>query len=803
MSFDLSILTKRILIFDGSMGALLQSRSLPIGYAPDLWNLEKSDEIIRVHQEYAQAGADIVMTNSFGATRLRLAEYGAGSKVKMITEASVDLARRGAPNSYVAGNVGPLGAILEPVGDLSFDAAVEIFHEQIKVLVESGVDLIVIETMFDLLEMKAAVIAANEVRKNIPIIASMTFNDDKITDTGVTPAVAAVTLEGLGVEIIGANCSTGPEAMLKVVKELSENVSTAFISAKPNAGLPVNRGDITFYKMGMEELASFAPKFVKRGVNILGGCCGSTPIYISMIKKSLSNVKPIVKGRKPCFSFTSQQNLLYAGSNERFIKIGEKINPTGRKLFSEAIKGGRTDLIVQEARKEELHNADALDINVGVPLVDEALIMKKAIATLLNITMLPLVIDSSDSAVIESALKIYPGKALINSLSGESIKIEQLAPIAKRYGASLVGLLAADEIPESSKDRVKVAEYILKRVSDYGIGSDKIIFDVLALAVSAMQYGAKETLETISIIKKEFDMPTIVGLSNVSFGLPNRKQINKTFLSMAIARGLDAAILDPYDSELHDTIQAGSMFVDRDEGCKSYITSATLKDKQLVASQDKPQVNLTPMSRVYNAIIEGDKDSIEDLITKAINDGVDPLKLFTSTMTGAIREVGQLFAKRLKFIPHLVASAETMKIGADLLENKLSFQREKEPSKGVIIFATVKGDVHDIGKNICVLMLGNFGFNVIDLGRNVDSNSIIEAAKKHNANIIALSALMTTTMKEMKVVIDRVREENLPFKVIVGGAVVTKGFAQEIGADRYVKDVGGIVCVTEELVSLE
>lgn len=792
-------LKSRILILDGSMGALLQNRGLPAGYAPDLWNTENPTAIAQVHVEYAEAGSDIVITNTFGSSRPRLAEYGAQNRVKELNHAAVKIARKAAPNCYVAGDVGPLGMIVAPAGELAFDEAVKLFREQIQALVEAGVDLIAIETMFDLMEMRAAIIAANDVRGNIPVMASMTFNTDGVTDTGTDPVTAAVTLDALGADIIAVNCSTGPDPMVSIVERLA-TATKRFIAVQPNAGLPVNRGGKTVFEMPMEKVASYALPFVNAGVDIIGGCCGTTPDYIRMISASLKGAKPKERTAQPGMAFTSRMMTVYAGDGHPFVKVGEKINPTGRKAFGEAVREGRMDLVVADARKQYESGATALDVNMGVPLVNEALMMEKAVVAVQNVTPLPLVIDSSYTSAIEAGLKVYPGRALVNSINGEKERLEEVTPIIKRYGASVIALLAEDYIPERAVDRLKIAEKILRYLSDHGIPSDRVIFDCLALVVSAMQEGARQTIDTVREIKRQFGCATIVGVSNVSFGLPQRKLINNVYLSTLMGAGLDAAIVNPYDDEMTRTVAAGSLFSGRDPGCRVYIDMAQEKEAKTSAGAE-PAVPKTTPEKISAAIVEGDKDGIESLTRQAIAEGHDAMELFTGYMTPAIRHLGDLFAQRKKFIPHLVAAADAMKRGVAVLDPILK-KRDSGPPKGTIVFATVKGDIHDIGKNVCVIMLSNFGYAVHDLGRNVPAEDILKAAQDNGADIIALSALMTTTMMQMKTVVDEVKARSLPYKVMVGGAVVTQSFATEIGADAYGKDVGDVVPVTERLMGM-
>ncbi|HET6372775.1 MAG TPA: homocysteine S-methyltransferase family protein [Candidatus Polarisedimenticolia bacterium] len=796
-------LRTQTLILDGSMGALLQGRGLPSGYAPDLWNLEKPDAIVAVQREYAAAGADILLTNTFGASRRRLAEYDAQGRLKEINEAAVAIARKaGGAKVLVAGDIGPCGTTVQPFGEIPFSEAYEIFLEQARALVAAGVDLLAIETMFDLQEMKAAVMACNEVRGKTPLLAFMTFTQDGLTDTGTDPVTAAAVLEGLGVDIVGANCSTGPEHMLPVIQKMSRATRLP-IAVQPNAGLPIQKDGVTIFPMSAEEMAEFVPKFHEAGAGIVGGCCGTTPDYVSKAASLVKGKPPSPRTWVPGLRITSRMKTVVLGPGHPFCLIGEKINPTGRKKFAAALAEGRMDMVVAEARKQFEAGATALDVNVGVPLTDEPALMGKAIAAIQNVMDLPLVVDSSYVEALEQGLINYPGKALVNSINAEPERIEQIFPLVKRYGAAVIALCAEDEIPEKAADRIKNAEKILKHAEAYGVRKEDIVFDPLALVVSAMQLGSAQTLETIRIITRDLGNPTSLGLSNVSFGLPNRHLINQTFLSMAVAAGLDAAIMSPYEDELKQALSAAGLFAGRDPDCRRFIdlqSSLEVEKKSAAvtaAEQSRPR---TTEEKIYDGIVEGDRESIEKLVHQALLEKSDPFHLFVDVMTPAIRHLGDLFGARKKFIPHLVAAADTMKRGVAILTPLLEASGQIE-RKGTIVMATVKGDIHDIGKSVCAIMLRNFGFKVVDLGRNVPHETILAAAEEHGAEIIGLSALMTTTMMQMKVVADAVRQRNLPHRVLVGGAVVTPRFATEIGADGYSKDVGDCVAAAEALVA--
>ena len=799
-------LRKEVMIIDGSMGALLQGEGLPAGYAPDLWNLEKPEVIVNVHRRYVDAGAQIIITNSFGATTMRLAEYNRQSDLKAINHAAVENARRGADGrAFVAGGMGPSGGLVFPVGDLSFEDAVAIFRAQASALVEAGADILIIETMFDLMELKAAVVACNEVRRNVPLIASMTYTTGGVTDTGTTPEAAAVVMEGLGVDVLGINCSTGPAEMLEVVGRIAA-VSSLPIMVEPNAGMPSIEGGKTFYRAPMDEIASYAEKFVMLGANIVGGCCGTRPEYIEKISSLVKGKPPVPRPGQSGVGIASRSSALWIGAGKPFVKIGEKINPTGKKKFAQSVKEGNTDLIIMEARKQEEAGADALDVNVGVPLSDEPAMMAKAVTALQNITKLPLVIDSSNNNALASGLSVYAGRALINSVNAEPEKMEIVLPMAKRMGAAVIALTAGEDIPESAQKRVEYAKRILDRALALGMRREDIVFDCLSVVVSAMQEGAAQTLLTIRRIRDELGCSTTVGLSNTSFGLPERGVINSSFLAMCMAEGLDAAIVNPYDEWIHKNAAAAGLFTRRDIGCKRYMEAA---GKWEVAAQSQPATSGAvkkpsgePVEKhhpIFNAVVEGEKDSIVALVKAGLEDGMKPMDMFFEHLTPAIRKVGDLFAERKKFIPHLVASADTMKKGMEILEPLLAAERQGK-NAGTVVFATVKGDVHDIGKNVCCIMLQNYGYKVIDLGRNVPLDDILRSAEENNADILALSALMTTTMIQMPLVIEAVKKRNLPYKVMVGGAVLTRSFADEIGADAYGKDVSEIAAIAEKLM---
>ncbi len=819
-----------MLILDGSMGAFIQARGLPDGYAPDLWNVEQPEAIIAIHREYIEAGCDIVLTNTFGASRLRLGEYGAEHRVRELNEAAVKNARVAAGDRriLVAGDIGPCGTTVKPGGELDFEEAVSIFAEQSRALVEGGADILAIETMFDLVEMKAALIGARDVSKTIPIIAHMTFTARGLTDTGTDPETAAIVLEACGADVVGVNCSVGPEDMLEVVGRMARATKLP-ISVQPNAGLPVMRKGKTVFLQTPDHMAPFARQFVDRGAAIVGGCCGTTPEYIRMIAAEVGHKPHASTSRAPGTWLTSRSRALRIGPGAPFVTIGERINPTGRKIFSQAIREGRTDLIVQDARAQVEGGAMALDVNVGVPLVDEAAMLEKAVLAVQNVVEVPIVVDSSNVHALELGIRAYPGRPLVNSVDPVREKADFLLPIIKRYGCAVIGMTAETEIPARAIDRVRNAEKILRMCEDHGIPPDWVVFDCISIPVSAAPGPAAQTLDTIRMITRELGCATTLGLSNVSFGLPLRKSVHNTFLAQAIAEGLDSAICNAIDPQLKETVAAASLFAGRDPGCRRYIDLAVpvesqKKRDQAILEAAKAGTILTGAGEgaaeapgaggasaagggvkstrdmLWEAVVEGDKDGVPKLVERGLAEGIAPFDLFLNVLTPAIRHLGDLFGSGKKFIPHLIASADAMKAGVAVLMPLMQKEGNVE-RKGTVVLATVKGDIHDIGKNIVGLMLRNFGFEVHDLGRNVPLEDILNAARENGAELIGLSALMTTTMMRMKDVIDAVRAKELPHLVMIGGAVTTPSFAEEIRADAYGKDVGEVVTVAEGLLA--
>lgn len=821
-------LKKRILVLDGSMGALLQNRGLPAGMAPDVWMMDNEDVIFKAQQEYALAGADILLSNTFGASRWRLAEYQSENRLYEINAKAIEISRKAANGkAFVAGDIGPSGETVFPTGHKSFDEVCEIFYEQAKALIKIGVDLIVVETMFDSLEFRAALSAVRAASGTVPLVAHATFNTDGITDTGATPENIAAIAEGFHADAVGVNCSTGPESMVQIVDRISK-ISPLYVSVQPNAGLPRIKDGKTFFPMNTDDLDPYIRKFIESGAHIIGGCCGTTPEYIKRVKLRASELsqlrkEPSTEARVIVSSLSSYALL---GGNTPFMPIGEKMNPSGRKKLSEALKKGDLDALLADAELQVQAGAKLLDINVGVPLMDEPKLMKDSVVAVQNKYPVPLMIDSANTFALDSGASVYYGRPLLNSLNAEDEKLEEAIPVMKKHGAAVVCMCTGVDVPVSGVERFKNAQKIASLLFEkHGFKEQDIVFDCLGLVVSAMQEGSKETLRTISLIKEYYPRAaTTLGLSNVSFGLPNRSFVHNAFLASAVQHGLDSAIMSVTDPVGKAIAAAATMWSPKADSINNFIQDFSQKIE--IGSSTGPKLpsaesagssanankepafleKLPDLEReIFRAIVEGQKERTHKLATEfAAAKPDEAMKLFLEVMTPAIRHLGDLFAARVKFIPHLIAAADSMKAGVAVLEPLLVKARAAGggEAKGTVVFATVKGDIHDIGKNICILMLKNFGFNVIDLGRNVDAELIIQTAIKEKAQVIGLSALMTTTMMQMKVVIDAVKERKLPFKVLIGGAVVTPEFAREIQADGYSTDVGTVVSEVERVIAV-
>jgi len=803
-----SALKKENLVFDGAMGTMLQRLGLKAGGCPDELVLSSPDMILKVHRAYRDAGADIITTNTFGANALKLREYGLEEKLGEINTKAALLAREAAgPDGFVAGDMGPTGAFLEPVGDLSFDEAFKIFFDQARALKEGGADLALIETMMDIREVKAAIMAAKAA--GLPVAVTMTFDETMRTVLGTSPEAFAIMAGALRVDLIGANCSLGSEGILKAICAMSAVTDTPLM-AQPNAGLPYLKDEETLFPDSPEEMAAFVPAFLKAGVRVMGGCCGTSPDHIGEIGEAFRAGNPVTRKPKGFGALSSRTDFTLFGADVPPIVIGERINPTGKKKFALDIKEGRTTRIRDEARAQTSAGAHALDVNVGVPGVDEVRSMTMAVFAVNDNCRLPLVIDSSDPSAMEAGLKAVDGRALVNSISGEKKKLDTILPLAAKYGAAVLGLTLDDTgIPDTAEGRLKVAENILKRALAVGLRREDIIIDCLAMTVSAVPESALATLAAIRLVKKELGLATVLGVSNISFGLPARGLINSYFLSMAISAGLDCAIINPRTTAMMDAYYSASVLMAKDTRAEKFISYAASRPDTLSApkggpkstggdNKEAPREITGVKDKLKYAIIDGDRENITALVEEALAEGLGAMEISNDGLIQGLNEVGKLFASNRYFLPQVMLSAETMK--AAFARLKKEFKDKSGPSLGRVLLATVEGDIHDIGKNIVATLLENHGFEVIDLGKNVPTERILEEAVKQKVDVVGLSALMTTTVMEMDNIIKKLRERGIKVTTIVGGAVVTEDFSKKIGADEYGGDALSAVEKLKELM---
>ena len=774
MGFKDLLENKEFICLDGAMGTMLQSKGMKMGEIPEVLNIEKPEWLIDIHKQYIDAGADIIYANTFGANRYKLANC--GYTVEELIKAGINNAKKACEgtDTLVALDIGPIGQLLEPNGSLKFEEAYEIYKEEIDAGCDA--DIIVMETMTDLYELKAAVLAAKE-NSNKPILCTMTFEENKRTFTGCSISSMAVTLDGLGIDAIGVNCSLGPAELYPIVEELCKWTNLPVI-VKPNAGLPdpiTNK-----YNVLPEEFAEILEKFVHLGVKIFGGCCGTNPEYITKLSEMLSRHKFVKPEHKiPAVCCTPSNTVVI----NRPRIIGERINPTGKKRFKEALLAGDIDYILGQAIEQIHAGADILDVNVGLPGLDEKQMMSKTVKALQGVCDVPLQLDSTNPEVLEQALRVYNGKPIVNSVNGEEKSLETVLPLVKKYGAAVVGL-ALDEngIPKTADERFKIAEKILNRALEIGIRREDVYIDCLTLTVSAEQDGAMETLNALERVKNELGLRTVLGVSNISFGLPERVIVNHNFLAMALTKGLDLPIINPNLEAITATVRAFNVLAGFDKNSVEYIRCyGNSKTEALKAQTDSQKIDIP------YAMENGLKHEAEK-ITEELLKTTDPLDIINNILIPALDKTGNEFETGKIFLPQLILTAGVAQSCFEVIKNYFAKTGTKSVSKGKIIVATVKGDVHDIGKNIVKVLLENYGYDVIDLGKDVDYNEIVDCAVKNDVHLVGLSALMTTTLGSMEKTIQLLHENNVDCKIMVGGAVLTADYAKEIGADYYAKD---------------
>lgn len=779
-----------IVYLDGGMGTLLQKSGLQPGELPERWNISHPEVIKEIHKSYYDSGSNIVNTNTFGANSLK---FGTDELSEIIYHAvkNADEARKassGKQEKFIALDVGPTGKLLKPLGDLDFEDAVKAFAEVISLGVKYGVDLITIETMNDSYETKAAVLAAKE-NSYLPIIVTNAYGENGRLMTGADPAVMAAMLEGMGVDAIGANCSLGPKQLMGVMDELL-NYCSVPVAFKPNAGLPKSDGKVTYYDVDAEEFAQDIKLAVSNGVRIVGGCCGTTPEYIKKVCELTRDIRPKEIEKKTYSVCTSYNKAVFFG--EKPILIGERINPTGKKRFKQALLENDIGYILQEAVNQQAKGVHVLDVNVGLPGIDEAQMLTNSVCELQCVTDLPLQIDSSDPVAMESALRRYNGKAMINSVNGKEENLNAIFPLVKKYGGFVVALTLDEKgIPSTVDGRMKIARKILLTAALYGINKKDIIFDPLAMTVSADKMSAVTTLETVKKITEQLGCNTSLGVSNVSFGLPSRDLVNAAFFTTAMENGLSAAIMNPYSERMMEAYYSFNVVKGLDENCMDFINFASRQEVQPTAKQES---SLT----LKEAIEKGLKEKASEITTAMLGNS-SPLDIVNAHVIPALDNVGKRFEEKKLFLPQLLMSAEAAKASFEVIKATMSADGSSV-KKGSIVIATVHGDIHDIGKNIVKLLLENYGYNVIDLGKNVPPETVLRAVTDNHAPLVGLSALMTTTVPAMEETVKLIKE-NAPWcKTVVGGAVLTQDYADKIGADKYAADAMETVRYTELVI---
>lgn len=818
----------RYCILDGATGTNLMRAGMAAGVCPEEWITGHRDVMLSLQKEYVAAGSNILYAPTFTANRLKLREYGLEAKQRELIHDLVAISKEAsAGRALVAGDLTMTGVQLAPIGTLDFEELVEIYKEQIGYLCEAGVDLLVVETMMSLQETRAAIIAAKEVCE-LPIMASLTFEKDGRTLYGTDARTAVIALQSLGAAAVGANCSTGPEQMAGLIRDMAE-VAEVPVIAKPNAGMPVLQKDgTTGYSMTADVFVKEMQLLTEAGASIVGGCCGTTPEHIAGLAQSLNGKEPHkmrqeVKQGQETYYLTSERKTVSFTLDSPFLVIGERINPTGKKKLQAQLKEGSLSMVSEFAESQEQAGASVLDVNMGMPGIDEKEMMLRAIDEVTMASNLPLSIDSSHVDVIEAALRRYPGRALINSISLEQEKCEPLLQIAAKYGAMFILLpLSDDGLPKSLEEKFEIIQKITEKAKTYGLNKQDIVVDGLVMTVGADPGAALLTLQTFAKCR-EYGYATTCGLSNISFGLPERSYVNASFLTMAVQNGLTMAIANPSQRLLMSTAFAADLLLHKEGADIRYIEYAAYVKEQeeeeerqrlLKAgpsesgSQTKPPVSKSgavipeALRPVYDAVLGGKRSQIAELTKGLLEEGQDAQEILNAALMPAIDEVGRLFDKGTYFLPQLINSAEAMKLSIAVLEPHLA-QDLSGDHAACIVIATVKGDIHDIGKNLVALMLKNHGFRVIDLGKDVEAETIIRAASKEHADIIALSALMTTTMLQMKEVVRLAHENQIAAKIIVGGAVITQDFADEIGADGYSRDAAEAVLLVKKLLNTE
>ncbi len=804
---------KGFVYFDGGYGTMLQAKGLKAGELPETYNILHPEMITEIHYEYLMAGSQILKTNTFGCNALKFSMEGELALDKLI-KAAVENAKQAilkagkvqGVDAYIALDLGPTGKLLEPLGDLPFEKAVSLYAEVTKIGVECGVDCVLIETMNDGYEAKAAVLGVKE-NCDLPVFVTTVYDENGKSLTGSGPKNMVALLEGLGVNALGLNCSLGPNKMLPIVKEICENASIPVI-ANPNAGLPKVVDGKTVFEVEAEEFSNQMIELANAGVRMLGGCCGTTPSHIKEMISRVSSIEPKPVTEKENTVISSYSQVVTFGKKP--ILIGERINPTGKSKFKQALREHDIEYILKEGFAQADKKVQVLDVNLGLPEIDEVAMLTEVVVKLQSVIDLPLQIDTSDPVALENALRVYNGKALINSVNGKEESMNSVFPLVKKYGGVVVALtLDENGIPETVEGRLAIAKRIYERAAEYGISKKDIIVDVLTMSISTDSQAAKTTLDAVAGIKEKFGGKTILGVSNVSFGLPNRDYVNAVFFANAMERGLNAAIMNPNSLDMLKAYYAFCALKGYDDRCVDYVQFATeiAPKMMLVAAGTNSQKmenidttgNVNTKSPLMNAIVKGMKDAAVLATKQSLTEGKVAFDMIQEEIIPALDVVGKGFEKKTIFLPQLLMSAEAATAAFDVIKDTMSKSGETTESKGKIVLATVKGDIHDIGKNIVKVLLENYGHEVIDLGKDVSKEAVVEAVLKHQATLVGLSALMTTTVPSMEETIVELRKAKPDCKVVVGGAVLTQEYADMIKADAYCKDAMEAVRYAESI----
>ena len=787
-------------IFDGAMGTMLQQRGLLAGQSPEELNIIMPDVVESVHLDYLRAGADILITNTFGGSRIKLQEYGLEQQLAEINRRAIEIARSACEkhgHGKVAASLGPTGLFVSPVGDVLFEEMYAIYLEQAQAIAQAKPDYFLLETFSDLGEIRAALLACLDAgNREIPVICSMTYTNGR-TLTGVRPSVCAVTLEAMGASVIGCNCSGGPDELMQVVAELAEYTALPLV-VQPNAGLPTLVDGAVTYPLDTQSFADAMEQFLPYQVAFMGGCCGTTPAHIQALKTKMADITVASRQVVLQGSLSCRDHVVTFGGDTLPKMIGERINPTARNKLAQALRDGDYDLIEQDAEAQAEAGAHVLDVNVGTHGIDEVQVMTDIVTLLQQCVSIPLCLDSTNPTVLEQGLRAYQGKALINSVNGERASLDAILPLAKRYGAAVVGLtLDETGIPTTAEGRFIIAKRIIEACAQHGIPQHDVYLDSLVMTVGTDIHAPKETLRTMQLIRNAYpNVNLLLGVSNVSHGLPNRAKINSAFLAMAIGNGLDVAIINPMDELMKNAWQSAALLAGRDENAENYLvlnSTQSTADYVVVVETDQPSIEL-----VKRSVVKG-SGGIVKIVQALLDNGLAPMEIINEGLIVGLNEVGEQYEKGVFFLPQLMRSAEVSQQAFDLLESHLGSADAMQ--KATLVIGTVKGDIHDIGKNMVAVMVKNHGYRVVDLGKNVSAETFVAAVKEHNAEFLGLSALMTTTMQEIPQIITALRAECPNTKVIVGGAVITEEFAQESGADGFGRDAVQTVKLMDTLLA--